>query len=49
MKRTPKRMGIMIAGVWLSSVLISIPPLLGWKDKPPINTSQLINTFLLSQ
>lgn len=35
MKRTPKRMGIMIAGVWLSSVLISIPPLFGWKDKPP--------------
>lgn len=34
MKRTPKRMGIMIVGVWLSSVLISIPPLLGWKDPP---------------
>lgn len=33
MKRTPKRMGIMIAGVWISSALISIPPLLGWKPE----------------
>ncbi|XP_063433671.1 5-hydroxytryptamine receptor 1-like [Mytilus trossulus] len=35
MKRTPKRMGIMIAGVWCSSVLISLPPLFGWKEDPP--------------
>lgn len=35
MKRTPKRMGIMIVGVWCSSVLISLPPLFGWKDDPP--------------
>ncbi|KAK3094931.1 hypothetical protein FSP39_007987 [Pinctada imbricata] len=32
MKRTPKRMGIMIAIVWVMSVLISVPPLLGWRD-----------------
>lgn len=36
MKRTPKRMGLMIASVWMLSVVISIPPLLGWKsEKPP--------------
>ncbi|XP_071090462.1 5-hydroxytryptamine receptor 1F-like [Haliotis cracherodii] len=31
MKRTPKRMGIMIAVVWVASALISIPPIFGWK------------------
>lgn len=31
MKRTPKRMFIMIACVWALSALISIPPLFGWK------------------
>ncbi|XP_069139154.1 probable G-protein coupled receptor No18 [Argopecten irradians] len=36
MKRTPRRMGIMIACVWGGSVIISIPPLLGWKtERPP--------------
>lgn len=34
-RRTPRRMGIMIAGVWLSSGLISIPPLFGWKTPNP--------------
>ena len=33
MKRTPKRMALMIAGVWLVSALISIPPLFGWKSQ----------------
>jgi 5-hydroxytryptamine receptor 7 len=32
MKRTPKRMALMIAAVWLSSGVISIPPLFGWKS-----------------
>ncbi|ESO82721.1 hypothetical protein LOTGIDRAFT_108926 [Lottia gigantea] len=31
MKRTPKRMSIMIAIVWIASALISIPPVFGWK------------------
>ncbi len=31
MKRTPKRMGLMVICVWMSSALISIPPLFGWK------------------
>ena len=33
MKRTPKRMALMIAGVWVTSALISIPPLFGWKSQ----------------
>lgn len=33
MKRTPRRMGCMIAVVWIVSGLISIPPIFGWKDK----------------
>lgn len=32
-KRTPKRMVIMIATAWISSALISIPPIFGFKDK----------------
>lgn len=32
MKRTPRRMGLMIMVVWVASALISIPPLFGWKD-----------------
>ncbi|XP_033756397.1 5-hydroxytryptamine receptor 1A-like [Pecten maximus] len=36
MRRTPRLMGLMIAGVWSTSVVISIPPLLGWKtERPP--------------
>lgn len=34
-KRTPERVVIMIAIVWLLSGLISIPPLLGWKKEIP--------------
>ena len=33
MKRTPKRMFLMAASVWIVSALISIPPLLGWKTE----------------
>ncbi|KAK3599383.1 hypothetical protein CHS0354_036394 [Potamilus streckersoni] len=33
MKRTPKRMAIMITCVWVASVLISVPPLFGWKGE----------------
>ncbi|KAL3864994.1 hypothetical protein ACJMK2_006633 [Sinanodonta woodiana] len=33
MKRTPRRMVIMITCVWVSSVLISVPPLFGWKSE----------------
>lgn len=32
-KRTPQRIGIMILIVWIVSLVISIAPLLGWKDK----------------
>ncbi|XP_050396062.1 5-hydroxytryptamine receptor 1 [Patella vulgata] len=35
MKRTPKRMLLMIAVVWVSSGLISIPPAFGWKTERP--------------
>ncbi|XP_045608878.1 alpha-2C adrenergic receptor-like [Procambarus clarkii] len=31
-KRTPERAAIMIVAVWLFSGLVSIPPLLGWKE-----------------
>lgn len=35
-KRTPSRAAIMIAFVWISSAVICIPPLLGWKvNRPP--------------
>lgn len=34
-KRTPERVVIMIATVWVLSGLISIPPLLGWKKETP--------------
>ena len=33
MKRTPRRMALMIVSVWMSSALISIPPLFGWKSQ----------------
>ena len=32
-KRTPKRMAIMIAAVWSLAVIISVPPLFGWKNE----------------
>lgn len=32
MKRTPKRMGVMIAIVWGASAVVSIPPIFGWKS-----------------
>lgn len=31
-KRTPERAAVMIVAVWLFSGLVSIPPLLGWKE-----------------
>jgi 5-hydroxytryptamine receptor 7 len=31
MKRTPKRMAIMITIVWVTSAVVSIPPVFGWK------------------
>lgn len=34
-KRTPERVVIMIATVWILSGLVSIPPLLGWKKETP--------------
>lgn len=37
-KRTPARAAVMIAMVWILSALISIPPLLGWRD-PKANNS----------
>lgn len=33
-KRTVKRVLLMIAGVWLLSLIISSPPLIGWNDWP---------------
>lgn len=37
MKRTPLRMVLMIALVWVVSAIISIPPLFGWKEAPVKN------------
>jgi len=34
-KRTPLRMGVMILAVWCLAILISIPPLFGWKSERP--------------
>ncbi|ESN99781.1 hypothetical protein HELRODRAFT_126731, partial [Helobdella robusta] len=34
-KRTPSRMILMIMSVWVTSALISIPPLFGWRADPP--------------
>lgn len=42
-RRTPKRMFMMIAGVWLSSVVISVPPLFGWKTPNPPNQCAISN------
>lgn len=40
MKRTPKRMAIMIFFVWAVSAVVSIPPVLGWqKDHAPYQCS----------
>ena len=33
-KRTPKNMALMITGVWLTSALITLPPLFGWRSAP---------------
>ena len=33
MKRTPKRMAIMISIVWAVSAIVSIPPVFGWKSE----------------
>ena len=33
--RTPKKVNIGIAGIWLTSALVSLPPLAGWKSKAP--------------
>lgn len=32
MKRTPRRMGIMVLIVWVVSAVVSIPPVFGWKS-----------------
>ena len=45
MKRTPARMALMITAVWMSSALISIPPLFGWKkdvQEGQCNVSQAV-------
>lgn len=43
-KRTPKRMAVMIAAVWSLSVIISVPPLFGWKQP-----KQSPNSCVISQ
>ncbi len=42
MKRTPKRMALMITGVWMASALISIPPLFGWKTSGSADEEQCV-------
>lgn len=42
-KRTPRRMAIMVACVWSLAVIISVPPLFGWKPQ------QLPNQCIISQ
>ena len=36
-KRTPRRIVLMITGVWTACAVISIPPLFGWKTPNPPN------------
>lgn len=36
MKRTPRRMAMMIAAVWVTSAVITIPPLFGWQSEPEV-------------
>lgn len=33
-RRTPRRAALMIVAVWVSSLTISVPPLLGWRNPP---------------
>ncbi|KAK2157107.1 hypothetical protein LSH36_198g01016 [Paralvinella palmiformis] len=35
-KRTPKRMAMMIGAVWITSAVITIPPLFGWQSEPEV-------------
>ena len=42
-KRTPRRMFLMIIGVWVSSVGISVPPMFGWKVPNPPNECMISN------
>jgi len=46
-KRTPARAAVMIGMVWVLSALISIPPLLGWRD-PDALTNSLVPTCQVS-
>ncbi|XP_076059919.1 octopamine-Tyramine receptor [Oratosquilla oratoria] len=39
-KRTLKRVMIMIASVWIISVIICLPPLFGWNDWPEVFTEE---------
>lgn len=39
-KRTVERVLMLIAGVWILSLLISSPPLIGWNDWPEVFDSQ---------
>lgn len=39
-KRTLKRVLLMIGGVWVLSLIISSPPLIGWNDWPDVFTSE---------
>lgn len=38
-RRTPARAAVMIGMVWILSALISIPPLLGWRDPDALTNS----------
>ena len=43
MKRTPKRMAMMVAIVWTMSAVVSIPPIFGWKTPPEPYKCQISN------
>lgn len=48
-KRTLKRVLLLIAGVWLLSLIISSPPLIGWNDWPDNEEDFLIEPCQLTQ
>ena len=39
-RRTPRHAVLMITAVWISSLIISVPPLLGWRNPP--NATEIV-------
>ena len=45
-QRTPNRVAFMIVMVWILSALISIPPLMGWKEEQNLGSVDLLSHFM---